>query len=451
MTKFDQIKILDNKIKANKAQYMLDRKKAEISAKSSGELDKYEYLTGEDLGCKPDALTQAKFEYSPLGKTLTFGSTKEDKKEGLLKRLANINKANDLHSLRFIKNNIHLRDIDYYRLNKDKIDTRRFYEAYNKLESLEEKIFMINEFYKKIENFRNDENILSDDNNKKTRILNNTSKVYNNLLNRYKDEYSGHYKQYNEEWKKKYDYKNFNDLTDNHLSWMYNPQLYNEISEDVVDRHNKDKKSNELKSIQTFLDNITNEYIKNKKDALEEFKIVKNNVKSENLKDIVKELERAIFGYDYDDNEEPKYEESIAERTKMRRQNKETDKKDASRTFAPPDPDSDDLDESIEVYDKEGFDSNGYNINSIKRNGYDINNYNINGYNNFSFDKDGYNINGYDFLGLDRDGYNINGVKGVYDYKDKYAYNRYGFNKYGFNKYDYNRDGYNKYGFSKDG
>ena len=71
MTKFDQIKILDNKIKANKAQYMLDRN-AEISAKSSGELDKYEYLTGEDLGYKPDALTQAKFEYSPLGKTLTF-------------------------------------------------------------------------------------------------------------------------------------------------------------------------------------------------------------------------------------------------------------------------------------------------------------------------------------------------------------------------------------------
>ena len=84
MTKFDQIKILDNKIKANKAQYLLDRKNAEISAKS-GELDKYEYLTGEDLGYRLDALTQAKFEYSPLGKTLTFGSTKEDKKRDCLK------------------------------------------------------------------------------------------------------------------------------------------------------------------------------------------------------------------------------------------------------------------------------------------------------------------------------------------------------------------------------
>ena len=84
---------------------------------------------------------------------------------------------------------------------------------------------------------------------------------------------------------------------------------------------------------------------------MEEFKLVKNNVKSETLKDIVKELEHAIFGYDYEDNnEEPKYEESIAERTKMRRQNKETDKKDASRTFAPPDSDSDDSDKLTEMY-----------------------------------------------------------------------------------------------------
>ena len=115
------------------------------------------------------------------------------------------------------------------------------------------------------------------------------------------------------------------------LSWMYNPQLYDEISQDVADRYNKDKKSNELKSIQTFLDSITNKYIKNKKDALEEFKTIKNNVKTENLKDIVKELELSIFGYDdddddddddYDDYEEPKYEENIAERTKMRGKNK---------------------------------------------------------------------------------------------------------------------------------
>ena len=90
MTKIDQLKIIDNKIKANKAQYDLERKNAEISAKSSGELDKYEYLTGEDLVYKPDAVQKAKFEYSPLGNVFNKGLDKNDKKEGLLKRLKNM-------------------------------------------------------------------------------------------------------------------------------------------------------------------------------------------------------------------------------------------------------------------------------------------------------------------------------------------------------------------------
>ena len=56
MTLTEQVKILDNKIKVNKLQYDLDRLTAKISALSSGELEKYEYLTGEDLGHKPDVI-----------------------------------------------------------------------------------------------------------------------------------------------------------------------------------------------------------------------------------------------------------------------------------------------------------------------------------------------------------------------------------------------------------
>ena len=48
MTLTEQVKIFDNKIKANKAQYDLEREAAKISALSSDELKKYEYLTGED-------------------------------------------------------------------------------------------------------------------------------------------------------------------------------------------------------------------------------------------------------------------------------------------------------------------------------------------------------------------------------------------------------------------
>ena len=92
MTREDQIKILDDKIKANNVQYDLDRMNAEISAYSSGDLPKYEYLTKKDLGYKPDAVEKVKFEYSPIGKVFTDGLAKEDKskKVGLFKRLKNI-------------------------------------------------------------------------------------------------------------------------------------------------------------------------------------------------------------------------------------------------------------------------------------------------------------------------------------------------------------------------
>ena len=50
MTINKQIKLLDNEIMSNQAQNDLDRQNAKISALSSGELDKYEYLTGDDLG-----------------------------------------------------------------------------------------------------------------------------------------------------------------------------------------------------------------------------------------------------------------------------------------------------------------------------------------------------------------------------------------------------------------
>ena len=68
MTLTDEIKILDGKIKTNQAHYNLDREAVKISALSSGELDKYEYLSGKDLEYKPGVIQQTKFEYSPLGK-----------------------------------------------------------------------------------------------------------------------------------------------------------------------------------------------------------------------------------------------------------------------------------------------------------------------------------------------------------------------------------------------
>ena len=81
MTLTDQIKILDRKIKQNETQYDLDRKAAKISAFSSNNLDKYEYLTGENLDLKPSTVEQARFEYSLLGKIFNKGLKEEDKKK----------------------------------------------------------------------------------------------------------------------------------------------------------------------------------------------------------------------------------------------------------------------------------------------------------------------------------------------------------------------------------
>ena len=91
MTVTDQLKIIDNKIKVNQSQYDLERLAAKISAYSSGDLRKYEYLTGEDLGYKPSVFEQVKFDYSPLGNIFTKGLDKDDQKDRLFKRLENIN------------------------------------------------------------------------------------------------------------------------------------------------------------------------------------------------------------------------------------------------------------------------------------------------------------------------------------------------------------------------
>ena len=90
MTINDQPKIIVSKIKANQAQYDLDSISAKISAYSSGDLRKYECLTGEDLGYKPSVVEQAKLDYSSLGNIFNKGLDKDKPKDGLFKRRENI-------------------------------------------------------------------------------------------------------------------------------------------------------------------------------------------------------------------------------------------------------------------------------------------------------------------------------------------------------------------------
>ena len=90
MTRKEQNKILNDKIESNVNQYKVDRLNAEISAFSSGDLNKYEFLTRKDLKYKPNALDKARFELSPLGQTFSTRLDKTDQdyqEEGVIKLL----------------------------------------------------------------------------------------------------------------------------------------------------------------------------------------------------------------------------------------------------------------------------------------------------------------------------------------------------------------------------
>ena len=63
---------IEDQIKDEKLQYDINKEAAKISALSSGKLDKYEYLTGEEIlpSNQQQLIQQAKFNYSPLGKAI---------------------------------------------------------------------------------------------------------------------------------------------------------------------------------------------------------------------------------------------------------------------------------------------------------------------------------------------------------------------------------------------
>ena len=93
MTRKEQNKILNDKIESNINQYKVDKLNAEISAFSSDDLSKYEFLTRKDLNYKPNALDKARFEFSPLGQTFSTGLDKTDQdyqEEGVIKLLKDI-------------------------------------------------------------------------------------------------------------------------------------------------------------------------------------------------------------------------------------------------------------------------------------------------------------------------------------------------------------------------
>ena len=78
---------IDDKIKDENLQYDINREAVKISALLSGKIDKYEYVTGEEIlpSGQGKITKQAKCIYSPLGiaferqtKTIEYQGTKQD-------------------------------------------------------------------------------------------------------------------------------------------------------------------------------------------------------------------------------------------------------------------------------------------------------------------------------------------------------------------------------------
>ena len=131
-------KFLIKKINSNQVQYDLDRQNAKISALSSGELDKNEYLSCEDLGYKPDVVQKAKFEFSPSGQVFKRGLEKDEKQVGLLKRLKNIEDKTDNQLKENKESQLGIKPIGY--IVEDKLSQ----EAKNMLEKLSNQEEFIN-------------------------------------------------------------------------------------------------------------------------------------------------------------------------------------------------------------------------------------------------------------------------------------------------------------------
>ena len=215
MTRKEQNKILDAKIESNVNQYKVDRLNAEISAFSSGDLNKYEFLKRIDLNYKPNALDNARFEFSPLGKTFSMGLDKTAQgyqEEVIIKLLKNI--RDGLAGIVIIP----------ARPNDNGNDNNGN------------------------DNNGNDDNGNDDNGNDDNGNDDNENDDNGNDNNENDDD-------------------KITETDSIDLSWMNDLQLYKKIASEVFSRCNGDKDSFELFTLRTFIDNINNECVKNKKDA----------------------------------------------------------------------------------------------------------------------------------------------------------------------------------------
>ena len=158
-------------------------------------MEKYEYLTGEDLGQKPSVFEKTQFEYSPLGVSLSK-SFKKDNVKNIANRMSDFNYDN--------KHNFY-----------------RFYKEYNEFEemSLDSKYNKIRKFTNLLTIFKSLKPKNSRTQLKKEWIMKSVDELYKKYYNVYKNDYDND-NELNEAKKKNSEYKQFElfDKTDKNLT-----------------------------------------------------------------------------------------------------------------------------------------------------------------------------------------------------------------------------------------
>ena len=131
---------IEDQIKDEKLQYDINGEAAKISALSSGKIDKYEYLTCEEIlpSNQQQIIEQAKFTYSPLGKAFEKETkTIEDQRKKQVKtiqdnkQLVNINNDDYKDNVLLSKEREMFKDI--YNKGLDKIEDINNKIDYNNL------------------------------------------------------------------------------------------------------------------------------------------------------------------------------------------------------------------------------------------------------------------------------------------------------------------------------
>ena len=142
---------------------------------------------------KSSTVEQAKFEYSPLGKTFNKGLGKDDQKEGLFKILKNIEDKNEEQLELFSKANKTNRlakNESYYNYD-NKFALHKFYRDFQnfKNRSLESKYDDISKFYKALNEFEKHKITTDETEKRKKRVVINAAALYNNYFDSYEKTY----------------------------------------------------------------------------------------------------------------------------------------------------------------------------------------------------------------------------------------------------------------------